>query len=133
MHEKSFPGSVGVVGRWLVVALLGVIAACLLIEVGFATSAARGQVTGGGAGKVFAVAGQVTPGTYGLYLLDLETNTICVYQYVSTERQLRLVAARTTVFDRQLDEYNTKPPPRDIRQLVEQHKRLDETKTKPEP
>lgn len=131
MHDQSFPGGAVIVGRWLTVALLSVIAACLLIGVGFATSRAEGQVTSGRGANVFAVAGQVTPGTYGLYLVDLEKNTICVYQYVTAERRLRLVAARTTVFDRQLDEYNTQPPPREIRALVEQHRRLDETKAKP--
>lgn len=114
--------------KWLIVMLLGLIAACLLIEVGFTASAARGQPGSGAAtGGVFVVAGQVTPETYGIYLVDLENATICVYQYLpGTARRgvLRLRAARTFIYDRQLDAYNTEPPPREIKKIVEQHKRL---------
>jgi len=119
-------------GKWLVVVLLAVIAVCLLIEVGFATSAAKGQVgsasriSSAAKGGVFAIAGQVTPDTYGLYLVDYENATICVYQYLPGNRQLRLMAARTYAYDRQLDVYNTQPSPREIKQLVEQHRRLGE-------
>jgi len=119
-------GSRWALSRWLIVALLGVIAACLLIEVGAATSAARGEVTSGQGGKLFAVAGQISPGTFGLYLVDLENSTISVYQYVSTDKRLRLVAARNVLFDRQLDEYNTQPSPREIKTLIGQQKRLSE-------
>jgi len=121
--------------KWLIVVLLAVIATCLLFEVGFAASAARGQTgqaTGAGSGKgTFAVAGQVTPETYGLYLVDPANGTICVYQYLPGTRRLRLMAARTYIFDLQLDQYNTEPPPREIKKLVAQHKRLGGPATRP--
>ena len=110
---------------WLVVILLAVIATCLLIEVGFATSAARAQVTSAGAKGVFAIAGQITRDSYGLYLVDLENATICVYQYLPGSRRLRLMAARTYVFDCRLDDYNNADPlPRDVKKIVEQQERL---------
>jgi len=117
-------------GKWLVVVLLSVIATCLLVQAGVATSAARAQISSAnrvgsaGEGGVFAIAGQVTPDTYGLYLVDSGNATICVYQYLPGTRQLRLMAARTYAYDRQLDEYNTQPSPREIKRLVEQHRRL---------
>lgn len=118
--------------KWLIVVLLAVIATCLMIEVGWTTSAARAQVAGaGGAPTVFAVAGKVTPETYGLYLVDLKYNTICVYQYLPASRRLRLMAARTFVFDRQLEDYNTELSPREVKKLVEQQRSLRATKDKP--
>ena len=75
--------------------------------------------------KVVAVAGKVTPETYGLYLLDLEHGTICVYQYLPATRKLRLMAARTFLFDRKLEVYNNAAPtPREVKHLVEQQRSL---------
>ena len=119
--------------KWLIVALLAVIATCLVIEVGLITSSARAQTAGtGGVPSTFAVAGKVTPETYGLYLIDLKHATICVYQYLPASRRLRLMAARTFAFDRQLDDYNNAPPtPREVKKLVEQQRSLRAAKDKP--
>ena len=119
------------VARWLIVGLLAVIAACLLVEAGSTASTTSSELSAGGKGSVFAVAGQITPDTYGLYLVDLENGTICVYQYLGGARRLRLMAARTFAYDRQLDEYNTEPLPREIRELVEQQRRLERAPTRP--
>ena len=117
----------GTPSRWVLVALLGVIAAGLLIELGRATAAGGGDLAGEPAGakpSVMAVTGQITQDGYGIYLVDLNSRTICIYQYVSTQRKLRLLAARTFAFDTQLDDYNTEPSPREIRDLVSRHPRL---------
>lgn len=116
--------------RWLIVIFLGAIAACLLIEVGWTASAARAQVAGtGGAPQAFAVAGKVTPETYGLYLIDLKQSTICVYQYLPASRKLRLMAARSFAFDRLLEDFNNeKPTPREVKKLVEQQRSLRDVK-----
>ena len=113
-------------GSWLIVILLAVIATCLLLQAGFATSAARAQVGAGGQRNVFVVAGEVAPNMHGLYLVDLNNGTICVYQYVPQARRLRLVAARTFVYDVKLDDFNNEEPvPRDVKKLVEQQERLE--------
>ncbi|HDZ22641.1 hypothetical protein LCGC14_0295860 [marine sediment metagenome] len=117
----------GTPSRWVLVALLGVIAAGLLIELGRATAAGPGDLPGESAGatpSMMAVTGQITRDGYGIYLVDLNSRTICIYQYVSTQRKLRLLAARTFAFDTQLDDYNTEPSPREIRDLVSRHPRL---------
>jgi hypothetical protein len=120
------------VARWLIVILLTVIATCLLMEVRISLSAAHADEAGeGGAGGVFAVAGKVTPETYGVYLVDLKRNTLCLYQYLSGSRKLRLMAARTFAFDRMLEEYNTEPDVREIRKLVEEHRTLSGATTRP--
>ncbi|MBL7132872.1 MAG: hypothetical protein ISS78_02125 [Phycisphaerae bacterium] len=111
-------------GKWVIVILLSVIATCLLIEVGLPARGARAAAGSGGKAEIFAVAGQITRDTYGMYLVDLEGRTICVYQYVPTTRKLHLRAARNITFDMQLDAYNTELPPQEIKKLVEQHRRL---------
>lgn len=117
-------------GRWLVVILLSVIAACLLIEVGRGVAAARGEpsVASSGGGDVIAVSAQLTAESYGVYLLDTKRGTMAVYQYQPSKRTLRLMAVRSYGFDMQLDEYNTEPSPLEIKKLVQQQQRLGDTK-----
>jgi hypothetical protein len=115
-------------GRWATVVLLGVAATCLLVHAATDNSPGYGEAGGGAAGNVIAVAGRVTADTYGLYLVDTKNATIAVYQFIPGKHQLRLMASRTYLFDTKLDEYNTEPPPSEIKKLVEQQKRLGETK-----
>ena len=111
-------------------AVLGVIATGLVVNLAMAVTS--DQPTPGGAGdkaRVFVTAGQISRDTYGLYLVDFENKTICVYQTrpKSKDNKLRLMAARTYAFDVQLDEYNTDTDlsPRVIKKMVEDHKRLN--------
>ena len=132
MPQRAQFGSSGGAAKWLIVILLSVIATCLVIEVGSGPSSAfaadEADATAGAAGRMLAVAGKVTPDTYGIYLVDLKNGTIAVYQYYKARTpQLRLLAVRNFTFDVQLDEYNTEPPPREIKKLVQQHKRLGAT------
>jgi len=111
--------------QWVLVALLAVIAACLLIEVGIGIAPAAAQVTSVGGGDVLVVGGQITKDSYGLYLVDTKKQALAVYQWLPASRKLRLMAARTFKFDIQLDEYNAdKPTPSEVKTLVEQNKRL---------
>ena len=112
--------------KWLIVILLGLIAGCLLVELGATVGTASAQVTSGSSPMgITAVAGQVTSDSYGIYLIDTENGTMAVYQWLPNVRKLRLMAARNYGFDLKLDEFNSDDPsPRDIRQLVEQHDRL---------
>jgi len=112
----------GATTKWLLVVLLAVIAACLLVEVGASVSAAdsggTAAATSGGAGPLFAVAGQISKDTYGLYLVDTQNATICLYEWLPQNRKLRLLAARSIRWDRQLQEYNTEIPPSEVEKLV---------------
>jgi hypothetical protein len=123
-------------GEWLLVALLAGIAGALTGQV-VLPDRADGQTfalpeTRPGE-DVFAVAGQVSKDTYGLYLVDLRNGTICLYEYVGGERRLYLRAARTFHYDRQLDAYNTEPPPAEIRKKVSEATRLKDARTQPSP
>ena len=46
-------------------------------------------------------------------------------------RQLRLVAARTFIYDRRLESYNTQPPPSEIADLVRRARRSTKATTQP--
>lgn len=119
------------VGKWLIVILLSVIATCLVIEVGNGADVAMADASvaaSGGDEGVIAVSAQVTADSYGVYLLNPKRGTMAVYQYQPRSRKLRLMAVRNYGFDIQLDEYNTEPSPREIKQLVGQQQRLGETK-----
>jgi len=128
---------IGSAAQWTIVAVLAAIAVFLAAELAFSPSPAGAQ-TGSAeppqaAGGVFAVAGQVTRDSYGLYLVDLRNDTICLYEYVGGDRRLWLRAARTFKYDRQLDSYNTEPAPAKIADLVSQARRLKEVEKTPKP
>jgi hypothetical protein len=113
--------------QWAIAMLLGAIAACLLVEVGRTTSSASAQVASERKGNIFALAGQLSKDSYGIYLVDADNDTIAIYEWVPASpsgRKLRLMAARNYSFDLKLDDYNTEPLPREIKTLVEQHRRL---------
>jgi hypothetical protein len=84
------------------------------------TSPAFGQQMpiGGGAG-VFIVPGQFSTNTYGCYLMDVDAQTLCAYQFYPSDKQLRLIASRYFKFDRHLKDFNTgSPSPDEVSQLV---------------
>jgi len=86
----------------------------------------QAQVGGpGGGGGLLAAPAQISRDSYGLFLVDPDRGTICVYQYQATTRKLQLLASRTYTFDVQLDDWNTQPPPREIQDLVNQQRRLE--------
>jgi len=57
--------------------------------------------------------------------------TICLYQDLPSTRKLKLMAARTFLFDRQVENYNTEPDPREIKKLVAEQKPLGGPPTSP--
>jgi hypothetical protein len=118
--------------RVMLLVVLAGLAGGLWLQVGrsFAQEAPVVEPTRAGA-SVIAVTGQVTRDSYGIYLVDTEQQTICVYQFVGTSRILRLLASRTYAFDMMLDAYNTEPSPRQIRALAEEYNRLTDDQIPP--
>ena len=116
--------------RWSVVVVLGIIAAGLLVSLGMSAAVAQSQPVGeGGKENIFVVAGQISRETFGLYLVDYKNSTICVYQYTKKDRMLKLLAARTYIYDVQLDAYNTpkEMSPAEVRRMINKQKRLKST------
>ena len=73
---------------------------------------------GGGAG-VFIVPGQFSSNTWGCYLMDVDAQTLCAYQFYPGDKQLRLIAARYFRYDRKLKNFNTpSPSPDEVSQLI---------------
>lgn len=131
--EQSSRLGVRAAGPWVAVALLGVVAGLLIAQL-FAAPPALAQTGSaeGHASSVFAIAGQLTRDTYGLYLVDVPNSTICVYQYLPIDRRFRLMAARTFLYDRQLDSYNSdSPTPAEVRDLVAEARRVKEVPPRP--
>jgi len=122
-------------GQWMI--LLALVAVAALVAGGLVASPPRAEAqtgaassvgggSAGGGGEIFAVAGQISRETYGLYLLDNRNGTICVYEYAPGTGKLTLAAARSFIYDRQLDSYNTEPTPQDVAKLVAKARRLRE-------
>ena len=126
VSSPSGPGQI-LWGRWLIVAGLGVVAAGLLVSLGFTAAGGSGSAARPERrDDIFVVAGQISRETYGLYLVDYKNSTICVYQLTPRDRQLRLVAARTYAYDVQLDAYNTpeEMSPSEVRRIINKQRRL---------
>jgi len=110
------------VALWLIVVLLAVNAVILLLrpgdnaawaQPGQAAAAARADTSG-----VFVVPAQFDKDLWGAYLVDTRAGTIVVYLYSPNERRLKLTAARTFVYDRYLENYNTDPSPSEIAEII---------------
>ena len=125
MKQVSLQGSSA---RWLLVVGLGVAAVVLLVFLGFGEDFAQAQTTGDvGEAKIFVAVGQISRETYGLYLVDYENKTICVYQFAPRKGgSLRLMAVRSYKYDVKLDAYNTpnEMSPSAVRKMVTEQKRL---------
>jgi hypothetical protein len=72
----------------------------------------------GGAG-LFVMPAQFSSSTWGCYVMDVDSQTLCAYQFVPGEKYLRFIAARNFKFDRQLRNFNTEPSPLEVKDLVE--------------
>jgi hypothetical protein len=113
--------------KWCVAAALAVAAGALLWFAGAGAAQDARPAAGSAEGQsVLLVAGQVTSDSYGLYLVDTRSRTMCVYQWQPASRKMRLMSARFYGYDLQLDDYNNEKEtaPAEIRKLVEQQRRL---------
>lgn len=76
-----------------------------------------------GARGVFAFSGQLAKGSYGLYMVDADTMTIWVYEYLPHKGCMRLAASRTWRYDRYLENYNSCDlPPAMVEQMIDQQR-----------
>lgn len=117
---------------WVIAVLLAVIATALVMRLDDASflrsSMAQTATTGGGpAGtrSIYAFTGQLDSKTYGLFMMDVDSGTIWCYEIAKGQPGvgscMKLVAARSWIFDRYLEEFNVAAPtPAEVRQLVEQ-------------
>jgi hypothetical protein len=92
------------------------------------TPAALAQAVQGGAGQpalsggagVFIAPAQFSTTVWGVYLLDVDQQTICAYSISGNPPQLRLTAARNFRYDRRLGNYNIAGPSAlEVKELLE--------------
>ena len=77
--------------------------------------AGRGISTGG----IMAFTGQIAKDTYGIVMVDVDAGTLWLYQFQKPGNQLKLLAARSWLYDRYLEDYNcASPSPSEISQLI---------------
>src|SRR5262245_29153861 len=80
-----------------------------------------------GARGIFAFSGQLTPTSFGVFMVDVDEGTLWCYEYGGggATKKLRLVSARSWLFDRYLEDFQSDAPsPREIRTLVEQQRSI---------
>jgi hypothetical protein len=82
------------------------------------------QPIAGGAG-LFLMPAQFSSNTWGCYVMDVDTQTLVAYQFLPGEKQLRLIAARNFRHDRRLSNFNTTPPPDEVRDLLEKEQQTN--------
>ena len=86
------------------------------------------QPIAGGAG-LFLMPAQLSTNAWGCYVMDVDRQTLLVYQYQSGGTMLKLLAARDFTYDRRLRNFNTDPKPGDIKAMTD----AEQAKTQPTP
>jgi hypothetical protein len=112
---------------WVIVLLLAVIATALWLqphEPWLPSALAQNQALAGARG-VFAFTGPLARDQYGLFMIDVDQGTIWCYAFdsVGGTAKLRLIAARTWLYDRYLQDFNCAAPDfRTVQKLVSQQR-----------
>jgi hypothetical protein len=128
--SDSTPKPVGAPNQtvyWIIAILLAIIATGLWVRPGdrlLPAALAQSQALAGARG-VFAFTGPLERDQYGLFMLDVDQGTIWCYAFdnVGGTNKLRLVAARTWVYDRYLQDFNCAAPDfRMVQKLVSQQR-----------
>ncbi len=113
---------------WVIAAALTVIATAEVLrwDAPIISPATAQPVTSGGARGLFAFSGQLSKSAYGVYMVDMDTMTLWVYEYLPQRGCMRLAAARTWRYDRYLENHNACGDllPEAVEQLIE-NQRLD--------
>ena len=80
------------------------------------------QLNGSQERGTFAVPVQLSRDSYGLAMFDLSSRTVWLYEFSGrgpSQNRLRLLAARTWKYDQLLDDYNTSPRPKEIKDMLD--------------
>ena len=79
---------------------------------------AQNQPIAGGAG-LYLMPGQLSSNTWGVYVMDVDRQSLMVYQFDPAAKRLNFTAARELTHDRRLGNYNTFPSPLEIKSIAE--------------
>lgn len=80
-----------------------------------------------GARGIYMMPAQLGPTAFGVYLLDVDSQTLCVYRALPDTSHFRLMATRSFQHDRFLTDFNNEGlRPKDVQKIVEdQRQRLE--------
>lgn len=112
---------------WIIAILLAIIATTLIVGPGNgpAIQTAMGDSPMAGARGIFAFTGQLDKNSYGLFMMDVDSSNVWCYQYVPGTRRLKLVAARSFLYDRYLEDYGgDEPSPEQIKELLDKQRQI---------
>jgi hypothetical protein len=71
-----------------------------------------------GGGGLFLMPCQFSQSSWGCYIMDIDTQTVCAYQFNGVDHTLKLMAARNFKNDRRLSNFNTTPAPNEVADWV---------------
>jgi hypothetical protein len=84
-----------------------------------------------GARGIYMMPAQLGPMSYGLYLMDVDSGTICIYKALPDSNRFTLMAARSFKYDRFLEDFNNdKPRPKEVQKLIEAQRQRDDLHSK---
>jgi hypothetical protein len=97
------------------------------------TPAAFGQAQPLGGGGLYVMPAQISSSVWGCYVMDIDQQTLCGYAMTGSPPELKLVAARSFRFDRQLHQVNTTPLPSEVRAMLEKEQASERVTNRDEP
>ena len=78
-----------------------------------------------GGGGLYLMPAQLSSNVWGVYVMDVDRQSLMVYHFDPGAKRLNFIAARELVHDRQLGNYNTFPDPAEIKSIAEKEKLTD--------
>lgn len=82
---------------------------------------AQGGNIAGGAG-LYLMPAQLSSNTWGVYVMDVDRQSLMVYHFDPAGKRLGFIAARELTHDRQLGNYNTFPDPLEIKSIADKER-----------
>jgi len=111
---------------WIIAVLMAIIATTLLTRGTngpLGASPAMGDAPMAGARGIFAFTGQIDQNRFGLFMMDVDSSNVWCYEYLPGTRKLKLVAARSFLYDRYLENYQTdEPKPATVKLMLERER-----------
>jgi hypothetical protein len=116
---------------WMLTVVMAVLATAVVMRWDQSVSATAMAQMGGrmdgpaaGARGIYAFPGPISSKTYGLWMVDVDSGTLWCYEMEKVRDsgyQLRLIGARSWLFDRYLEEFNNADPtPSQVATVVQQ-------------
>lgn len=114
---------------WIIAILLAIIATTLIVrsQDSLGVPKVYGDQPMAGAKGVFAFTGQLDKNRFGLFMMDVDSGCVWCYEYLPSTRKLKLVAARSFMFDRYLANYmNETPFPEEVQEMLRNQSKIKE-------